>query len=286
MGIIKIGLSVQGGGTRGIYAAGALDVLLEHNVEFPFVAGTSAGSLSLANYLSKDKGRTRFVIAELMSDPRFVSVRNAIFKGTAFDFDYLFYEIPKKESPFNFEQFASNPAEFAICATDLNTGKRVDFLKSKTPDPFKALQASSSLPLLSRPVYVQGTPCLDGGPACSLPYMVPLQYGMDKVVVIATREKGYRKKPVKRLSMSICRSMYKSFPEFIECYSKMPDTYNRQMEELDKLEREGKAFVVYPSVPPTVKVADKDKEKLNDLYYLGKKDMESALGRLMEFMDE
>ena len=170
MGIIKIGLSVQGGGTRGIYAAGALDVLLEHNVEFPFVAGTSAGSLSLANYLSKDKGRTRFVIAELMGDPRFVSVRNAIFKGTAFDFDYLFYEIPKKESPFNFEQFASNPAEFAICATDLNTGKRLDFLKSKTPDPFKALQASSSLPLLSRPVYVQGTPCLDGGPpaACRI----------------------------------------------------------------------------------------------------------------------
>ena len=95
-----------------------------------------------------------------------------------------------------------------------------------------------------------------------------------------------RKKPVKRLSMSICRSMYKSFPEFIECYSKMPDTYNRQMEELDKLERDGKAFVVYPSVPPTVKVADKDKEKLNDLYYLGKKDMEAALGRLMEFIDE
>lgn len=286
MGIAKIGLSVQGGGTRGIYAAGALDVLLQRGIEFPFVAGTSAGSLSLANYLSGDEGRTRFVIAELMGDPRFISVRNAIFKGTAFDFDYLFYEIPKKESPFNFEQFASNPAEFAICATDLNTGKRIDFLKSKTPDPFKALQASSSLPLLSRPVYVEGIPCLDGGPACSLPYMVPLEHGMDKVVVIATREKGYRKKPVKRLSMSICRSLYKSFPEFIECYSKMPSVYNLQMDELDKLEQEGKAFVLYPSVPPTVKVADKDKQKLNELYDLGKKDMQDAFARLMEFIDE
>lgn len=286
MGIAKIGLSVQGGGTRGIYAAGALDVLLQRGIEFPFVAGTSAGSLSLANYLSGDEGRTRFVIAELMGDPRFISVRNAIFKGTAFDFDYLFYEIPKKESPFNFEQFASNPAEFAICATDLNTGKRIDFLKSKTPDPFKALQASSSLPLLSRPVYVEGIPCLDGGPACSLPYMVPLEHGMDKVVVIATREKGYRKKPVKRLSMSICRSLYKSFPEFIECYSKMPGVYNLQMDELDKLEQEGKAFVLYPSVPPTVKVADKDKQKLNELYDLGKKDMQDAFARLMEFIDE
>lgn len=286
MGIAKIGLSVQGGGTRGIYAAGALDVLLQRGIEFPFVAGTSAGSLSLANYLSGDEGRTRFVIAELMGDPRFISVRNAIFKGTAFDFDYLFYEIPKKESPFNFKQFASNPAEFAICATDLNTGKRIDFLKSKTPDPFKALQASSSLPLLSRPVYVEGIPCLDGGPACSLPYMVPLEHGMDKVVVIATREKGYRKKPVKRLSMSICRSLYKSFPEFIECYSKMPSVYNLQMDELDKLEQEGKAFVLYPSVPPTVKVADKDKQKLNELYDLGKKDMQDAFARLMEFIDE
>ena len=48
-------------------------------------------------------------------------------------------------------------------------------------------------PLLSPTVEVEGIPCVDGGVSVSIPYRKPLEEGYGKVVVITTREHGYRK---------------------------------------------------------------------------------------------
>lgn len=37
---------LEGGSLRGLYTAGALDILMEHNLYFPAVAGVSAGALN------------------------------------------------------------------------------------------------------------------------------------------------------------------------------------------------------------------------------------------------
>lgn len=275
----RIGLAVQGGGTRGVFAAGILDVLQEQGISFPAVYGTSAGSLCLANFLSGDLGRSRYIICTLMGDPRFVSVRNRIFRGTVFDFDYLFYEIPKSESPFDFAAFNDNKTRFGIVTTSLEDGGMKVFYKGETPDPFKALAASSSLPLLSRPVYVEGDPYLDGGPACSVPFAPGFSDGYEKMVVIATRPLGFRKKGIKRLSARLAKSMYKQYPAFIKTYLHSPHIYNESMDELDRLEKEGKVFRLCPETASKVGVAEKDEKKLEALYAQGR---EVALKRLAD----
>ena len=39
-----VGLVLEGGGMKGIYTAGVLDLLMEEGIRFPYVIGVSAGA--------------------------------------------------------------------------------------------------------------------------------------------------------------------------------------------------------------------------------------------------
>ena len=47
----KAALAIQGGGIRGVYASGAVDYLMEKQIEFEYVVGTSAGALNGIDYI-------------------------------------------------------------------------------------------------------------------------------------------------------------------------------------------------------------------------------------------
>ena len=54
---MKIGLVLEGGGMRGLYTAGVLDVLMDHHFMPDVVCGTSAGVTFGVNLLSGQRGR-------------------------------------------------------------------------------------------------------------------------------------------------------------------------------------------------------------------------------------
>ena len=181
---IKAALVLQGGGARGAFTSGVLDVFMEHGLDFPYVIGTSAGALCACNYISGDKGRNRFVCTELLTDPKFVSVRNLLFKRTAFNFNYLFFTVPKDIYPFSEEKFLKDERPFFAACTSMKTGEAIYFDKRKMDpkDFYTALSASASLPLLAKPVNVAGEKCLDGGPAAAVPFHKPFEDGYEKAV--------------------------------------------------------------------------------------------------------
>ena len=51
----KTGLVLEGGGMRGIYTAGVLDVFLDHDISFDGVIGVSAGAVHGASFVSGQK---------------------------------------------------------------------------------------------------------------------------------------------------------------------------------------------------------------------------------------
>lgn len=55
---MKTGLVIEGGGVRGIYAAGVLDQLMEMDLHFDGVIGVSAGAIHGCSFLSGQKGRS------------------------------------------------------------------------------------------------------------------------------------------------------------------------------------------------------------------------------------
>ena len=134
----KTALVLQGGGMRGIYTAGVLDVLMHKNISFPFVIGTSAGALNACSFVSNNPGRTKIVMMKYMQSPRCASVGNYLLRGYLFDFDYLFHEVPK-EVPFDWNHFNSSPIRLLCTCTSFQTGKPVYFEKGKDVEFLKAV---------------------------------------------------------------------------------------------------------------------------------------------------
>ena len=283
---IKAALVLQGGGARGAFSSGVLDVFAEQRLEFPYVIGTSAGALCACNNNSGDKGRNRFICTELLTDPKFVSVRNLLFKRTAFNFNYLFFTVPKDIYPFSEEKFFEDKRPFLAACTDMKTGEAIYFDKQKMEprDFYSALAASASLPLLAKPVSVAGEKCLDGGPAAAVPFHKPFEDGYEKAVVVLTRARGYRKQPLKSLNLRLGKALYRKYPAFLTKFKAGPDVYNADMDELAKLEEEGKVFIIQPDGAPHIAVAEKDKEKLVALYDEGRAVAERLLPGLRKFL--
>ena len=70
---------------------------------------------------------------------------------------------------------------------------------TETEDPdrlMKICRASSSMPLVTPMVNIDGVPYLDGGLADSVPIRRAQKLGNEKIIVILTRNQGYRKKVI------------------------------------------------------------------------------------------
>ena len=48
-------LILEGGGMRGVYSAGVLDLLLDKNININYCIGVSAGACNCVSYISKQK---------------------------------------------------------------------------------------------------------------------------------------------------------------------------------------------------------------------------------------
>ena len=281
-------LVMQGGGTRGIYTAGALDYLMEQGITFDAVYGTSAGALNGADFLSGDIGRTKILMTKYMSDLRFVSFTRLLFTGNLFNFDYLFGQIPEK-LPFNLEKFETSPMTFKLGVTSLEDGKAYFLEKGAVDDVWKAISASSSLPGIAKtPFIVNGKPYLDGGPSCAIGFRFALQDGY-KTFVITTRPKGYRKgqkkSAFKKHQEVSFKRIYKKYPEFVKSCVTWDETYNKDMEEMDALHDKGELLVMYPSKPLKVAVAERNLKKLEAVYQLGREDMKKMLPELLSYLN-
>lgn len=280
---MKIGVVLEGGGLRGIYTAGILDVFIDKGLEFPYVIGVSAGSGHALSFVSKQKERSYKIVDEFIEDPRYLSFNNLFTeeKGV-FGLDFVYETIPQKYIPFDYDTFNNTKTQLCIVATNAISGKGDYFYKDKD-DMFLASKASSSLPLLAKPVYIKGIPYFDGGMVDPIPVKKAILDGCDKVIVILTRNLGYRKEESKATE-KIMKIAYKNYPNLIEAYSNRPSVYNESLDYIDELERDGKAFVFRPVKPLEVKRLEKDKKKLSELYGQGVKEGLYALSDLREFI--
>ncbi len=105
------------------------------------------------------------------------------------------------------------------------------------------------------------------------------------MVVVTTREHGYRKEPVSRAMARVYARYYRRYPELVRAILNVPRHYNAELDEIDRLEAEGRIFVIRPREPVTVSRTEKDVEKLQALYDQGQKVCGDVLPRLMEYLE-
>ena len=197
-------------------------------------------------------------------------------------FDFVLDEYNRFD-PLNAEVFYRQDRRFVAVATSCLTGKPEYFEKGKCRELMKAVQASASIPYVSRPVEVEGVPCLDGGCADRVPFQWAVDQGYEKILVVRTRTRDFRAEPNPRAS-HVAKRFYWRYPEFSQVLAETDEIYNRQCDRMEELEAQGRIFHLTPSEAPDVKVLEKDLGKLLSLYQLGYRDAQAQLPALRAYL--
>ena len=276
------GVVFEGGGLRGCFTAGVIDVFLENGICFDTVTGVSAGACHACSYLAGQRGRAIAVGRDYVDDPKYCSVRNLIKTGNLFDEQFVFHDIPEKLYPIDNEAFKSNPAEFYVGVTDCLTGKAHYQRINDLIEDIEWIRASSSLPLVSRLVEIDGIPYLDGGIVDAIPIDFSVSHGCDRNIIVLTRARDYRKK--KDGMYPAMKLKYRKYTELLEAIKDRHDRYNDTLEYIFRLEQEGRAIVVAPEVTLAIGRTEKNKEKLTVGYKLGRKAALTQIDKIKEFL--
>lgn len=282
--IMSVGLILEGGGNRGTYTAGVLDVLMDNNIFFPVTYAISAGACNALSYISKQRGRNYEVITKYTSDKRYLSFKLMRKTGSIYGFDFIFGELSKTLIPFDYEEFFRSSMQICVGTTDCETGKTVFFDKSQMKESFTSVIASSSMPVVSNIVEYQGHKLLDGGVTSPIPLDRAISDGIQKNVVILTRDKSYIKKSKPDFPVGMLKRKYKEYPALIEAIKNRPEVYNNERRLCYEMQDKGNALVIQPSEPVTIGKYCKNPDKLKELYNLGVKDAKENLVNIRRFI--
>ena len=279
----ETGLVLEGGAMRGMFTAGVLDVLMENGVEFDGAAGISAGAVFGCNYKSRQIGRVIRYNKRFSRDWRYCSIRSLILTGDLYGADFCYRELPDKLDVFDTETFSKNPMEFYVGATDVRTGKAVYHrCTDGGREDLDWMRASASMPIASKAVRIGNYQLLDGGIADAVPYRFMESKGYTRNVIVLTQPLGYKKK--KTGGMPLFRQFLRKYPAVVRAMEHRHEMYNRQMDEIAELEKEGKALVIRPRESLGIGRTEKNPEELERVYQLGRTEAERRFGEIKEFL--
>ena len=271
-------LVLEGGGLRGVFTCGVLDCFMDKGIRFPFTVGVSAGACNGLSYMSGQRGRAKSSNIDLMDKHHYVGFKYLLTQGCIMDYKLLFEDFPEKIIPYDYEAYFANTDRFVMVTTNCLTGK-AEYLEEKSDSKrvMDIVRASSSLPYVTKITYVDGVPMLDGGIADSIPVEYAKSQGYERMVVILTRNKGYRKN---EKQLPVPKVIYRKYPELRKTLASRNAQYNRTMEMIEGLEEEGSLTVIRPVHPIEVDRMEKDTDKLRALYQEGYELAESFLASL------
>lgn len=279
----KSGLVLEGGGTRGVFTAGVLDYFMEQGLYLPYVIGVSAGACNAVSYVSHQPGRMKTCTIDYLEAGSYVGMKYLVKNHSLFHMDLIFDIFPNKLIPFDYDTYFSSGQTCIMTATNCLTGKPAYLTESADKARLMRIcRASSSLPVVSPMVEVDGVPMLDGGVADSIPIRKALRDGVKRNVVILTRQPGYRKAPAKK-SVQLSKIMYKNYPNLIKAVKNRAYYYNRTMELLEDLEARGHVYVIRPQIP-VVKNTEDNVEALTAFYNHGYEYARDTFGQVAAFL--
>ena len=280
---MKRGLVLEGGGVRGLFTAGVMDVLMERGVRFDGIVGVSAGACFGCNYKSGQIGRVIRYNKRFARDPRYCSWRSLARTGDLFNADFCYRELPMELDVFDAAAFRSSPMEFHVVATDCATGKAVyRRIDEADETAFRWIQASASMPLVSRPVAIDGGKYLDGGLSDGIPLRYFESLGYDRNVVITTRPRGYRKFP--SWKHRLAKPFLRHYPAVYKALKTRHEWYNDTLKHIDSRVDDGAAFLIAPDAPLDISRACHDPERMQAVYEVGRRQAEAVLNEIIDFL--
>ena len=282
---MKRGLVLEGGAMRGLFTAGIIDVMMEHDVWPDGLIGVSAGAAFGCNMKSRQPGRAIRYNKRFARDSRYSGLKSLLTTGDYFNANFGYHVVPKKYDIFDDEAFEANPMAFVVVCTDVKTGKAVyKQLDECSHDAYEWIRASASMPLVSKVVWINGQGLLDGGVSDSIPLEWAEQNGYERNVVILTQPQGYQKEH-SRL-MPLMRIGLRKYPQMVEAMDKRYLMYNQELEYVAEAERQGRCLVIRPDERLQIGHVCHDPELMEHIYQTGREMGERRIKEIKEYLCE
>ena len=282
---MKKGLIMEGGAMRGMFTCGVTDVMMEQGIVFDGAVGVSAGAAFGCNYKSGQIGRAIRYNKQFCADSRYGGMKSLLKTGDYYNRDFCYREVPTEHDPFDFEAFHANPMAFYVVCTDVETGKPVYHKYLGYEDHgFEWIRASASMPLVSNIVEIDGQKLLDGGISDSIPVKFMMDSGFDRNVAVLTQPSNYFKK--KNEMMPVIKAKYHRYPNLVKTLENRHRAYNETLALITRLERQGKLFVIRPDRKLPVSRTEKDPERLQQAYDIGRSIAEREMEALKAYLDK
>ncbi len=281
---IKKGLVLEGGALRGIFSAGVMDVLLENHIQFDGVIGVSAGATFGANYVSKQQGRVLRYNLRFAHDWRYCSIRSLLLTGDLFGARFDYQELPNNLDVFDNKTYETNPTNFYVVCTDVETGKPIyKRCEAGGVQLFEWCRASASMPIAARVVNIDGYKLLDGGITDSIPLQYFQKIGFQKNIVVLTQPVGFKKRPMK--GMPFFRFFLRRYPKAIEALAHRFVMYNEELDYIRQQELLEQALVIAPDSTLPIGRISHDTEKMKLTYQLGRDAALKRMDQVKEFLN-
>ncbi len=278
---MKTGVIDVGGGLRGAYGAGVFDFCMDLGIRFDYCIGVSAGSANIISFLAGQKGRNHTFYTEFSFRKEYMSLHNYLKDHNYVDLEYIFGELSNSdgEFPLDYQAAAAANIPFRIVATEALSGKAHYFdMSDMDQDDYDAIKASSCVPAVNRPFFVNGIPYYDGGISDPIPVLKCFEEGCDRIVLVLTRPKDYQRTPQK--DEFIARLIEDEYPAAAAALKNRAEMYNTELALAREYEKTGKVLIVAPDDIGGMRTLTKDKSAIEELYLKGFHDGE----KVMDFM--
>lgn len=281
----QAGLVLEGGGMKGIYTAGVLDFFLDKEIMFSECYGVSAGACALCSYLSKQRKRAYRTNVNYLDQKAYCSVESLLKTGNIFGAEMCYGLIPDYLDPYDHETFEQYEGKAYAVVTNIRTGKPEYMQLKDMHKDIIAVQASSSMPLVSRNVKIGDNYYLDGGISDFIPLRHSMKEGNTKNVVVMTKEEGYIRQPAGK-ELALMKVRYARYPKVYELMRDRHIRYNSTVKYIEEQQKQGNVFVIRPKHISNVGRLEKEKAKLEALYEEGYQDAENCYVDLLEYLEK
>lgn len=197
---MQVGLCLSGGGARGAFHMGVLQALDEKEIDISIIAGCSAGALVGSLYAAGVEPRDMLKLA--VSTRWFSFLQPSFPNRGLMPLDYLEFVL-KKHIPHN--SFQKLNIQLKIVATNISKGTLRVFDEGEI---IKPVLSSCSVPLLFKPIVMDGDIYLDGGILMNLPACI-IRKECDFLI-------GVSLMPIQAVTINEINSSYKILTRILE----------------------------------------------------------------------
>ncbi len=278
---MKTCLVLEGGALRGIYTAGVLDELMKEDIKIDAIIGVSMGALVGINYCSRQRGRALRYNLNYCRDKRYIGIRSLIKTGDIVNKEFAYYTLPNELDKFDYKEFNKSKTRFYCTVTNVESGKAEYYEITDSLKQIEYLRAGGSIPGVSKIVSINNKKYLDGGIGDSIPVRKAIELGYDKIIVVTTRPIEYRKS---EKMLKILKIKYRKYPNFVKSLESRGRRYNKTVEEIIKLEKKHKIFVIRPSKTVPIKRIEHNPLMIQAQYDLGVSDFQKQLVDLKKYL--